>query len=136
MTLRAARPEQHPATIAHPLAIADPHLSVCHDDVTPTCPACDRSFAPTGRQQYCSGACRAAAYRARRDGPRPHVSVPRSQPRRPITVYECPDCGQRALGSQYCAECSSFMTRIGIGGACPNCDEPVAITELGHQVIE
>jgi hypothetical protein len=108
----------------------------CHDNVTTTCPVCNRSFAPTGRQRYCSGACRAAAYRARRDNPSPHVEVRRAQPRRPITIYECDSCGHRALGQQYCDNCNTWMSKLGIGGLCPSCDEPIAITELGHQVTE
>lgn len=57
------------------------------------------------------------------------MTVPTAQPRRPITVYEC-DCGARALGDQRCGECGLFMRRIGIGGSCPTCDDPVAIIEL------
>ncbi len=58
------------------------------------------------------------------------VTVPATQPRRPITVYECDNCGTRALGEQRCEDCATFMHRVGIGGHCPACDEPVAITEL------
>jgi DNA polymerase II large subunit len=46
-----------------------------------------------------------------------------------MTVYEC-DCGARAVGRQRCTECGTFMRRVGIGGACPHCDEPVAVVEL------
>lgn len=108
----------------------------CLDGVTITCPVCQHSFAPTGRQRYCSRACRAAAYRRRRDAARPALSLPKSQPRRPVTVYECPDCGARALGGQRCDTCQTFMRRVGIGGECPSCSEPVAVTELlGEEVI-
>ncbi len=108
----------------------------CHDGVTITCPLCQRRFSPVGRQAYCSDACRAAAYRRRRDAARPPVVVPAATPRRPITVYECDGCGTRAVGEQRCADCSTFMRRIGIGGCCPSCDEPVAVNELlGEEVI-
>ena len=84
-----------------------------------------------GRQSvYCSAACRMVAYRRRRNVPTP-VSVPAGQPRRPVTVYECEGCGSRALGEQRCDECGTFMRRIGFGGSCPHCDEPVALVELG-----
>ncbi|MGH9286161.1 MAG: hypothetical protein ACRD0M_10905, partial [Acidimicrobiales bacterium] len=67
---------------------------------------------------------------------RPPIVVPPAQPRRPITVYECDGCGARAVGEQRCADCSTFMRRIGIGGSCPHCDEAVAVSELlGEEVI-
>jgi hypothetical protein len=47
-----------------------------------------------------------------------------------LTVYECDGCGARALGRQRCTDCSTFMRRVGFGGACPLCDEPVAVADL------
>jgi hypothetical protein len=58
------------------------------------------------------------------------VVVPARMVRRPVTVYECDGCGARSLGSQYCEECRTFMRRVGFGGCCPACDEPVAIDDL------
>ena len=110
-----------------------PQTPSCHDTVTTICPVCGRKFTPLGRQAYCSGACRAAAYRRRRDGARPPVVVPTTQPRRPITVYECDSCGARDLGTQYCGDCHTFMRRVGVGGTCPSCFEAVAVTELLDQ---
>ena len=55
--------------------------------------------------------------------------LPASRPRKNSTVYECGDCGTRLLGAQRC-DCGTFMHRIGTGGLCPSCDEPVAIEEL------
>lgn len=100
------------------------------EDGTTHCPVCARGFTPTGRQAYCSTACRKTAFRRRQQQPGPVITVPTAQPRRPITIYECPDCGERLLGEQRCADCGTFTRRIGIGGCCPNCDEPVAITDL------
>ena len=40
------------------------------------------------------------------------------------------------MGEQYCAECSTFMSKVGIGGLCPSCGEAVSITELGHEVTQ
>jgi hypothetical protein len=102
----------------------------CHDTVTTACPVCGKAFVAVGRRTYCSDACRAAAYRRRRDGARAPVVVPPCQPRRPVTVYECDSCGSRAVGEQRCDECSAFMRRVGVGGACPCCDEPVAVVDL------
>ena len=99
-----------------------------------TCPVCQASFEPVGRQRYCSDRCRAVAYRRRRDD-RPAVPpIPKAQPRRPVTVYECPQCGTRQLGTQYCDECATFMTRAGYGGICPNCDQPLTFEELVEAV--
>ncbi|MBA3282397.1 MAG: hypothetical protein H0U29_09230 [Acidimicrobiia bacterium] len=106
-----------------------------HDGVTISCPVCAQPFAPNGRRRFCTDACRAAAYRRRRDAGQALVTVPAKRPRRPITIYECGDCGTRALGQQRCDECSTFMRRIGIGGLCPCCDEPIAIIELIDQEV-
>jgi hypothetical protein len=116
--------------------IDPPESPSCHDNVTMTCPICQRSFTPVGRQKFCSDGCRAAAYRRRRDARPASLVVPKSQPRRPITVYECDTCGARSLGEQRCADCATFMRKIGIGGNCPCCYEPVAVAELvGQEVI-
>ena len=106
-----------------------------HDPATMTCPLCQRSFSPLGRQRYCSDARRSAAYRRRRAAARPLITVPTARPKRPITVYECPDCGERALGQQRCADCSTFMRKVGPGGECPCCGEPIPLTELLDQEV-
>jgi len=31
--------------------------------------------------------------------------------------------------------CGTFARRVGIGGACPNCEEPVAISDLLDQAV-
>jgi hypothetical protein len=99
-----------------------------------TCPVCQRPFTPAGRQIYCCGVCRATAYRRRRETAHAPLIVPAA--RRPRTVYECDGCGARALGEQRCADCTTYLTcRVGIGGTCPCCDEPVAVTELLGQQL-
>jgi predicted RNA-binding Zn-ribbon protein involved in translation (DUF1610 family) len=103
------------------------------DPGTMRCPVCQDRFIPTGRQAYCSTACRKTAFRRRHHQPAAAVTVPTAQPRRPITVYECPDCGERLLGEQRCQACHTFTRRVGIGGSCPHCDEPVAINDLIDQ---
>jgi len=101
-----------------------------HDAVTTPCPACQHPFTPAGRRRFCSGACRALAYRRRRDAARAAIVIPDARPRRPATVYECGSCGGRALGNQRCDPCGTFMRRAGTGGCCPSCDEPITIAEL------
>jgi hypothetical protein len=121
----------------HDTVTTIPHTAApsCHDTVTMTCPICQQPFTPTGRQKFCSDACRAAAYRRRRDAGRPALTIPKNRPRRPITIYECDRCGTRALGDQYCPDCSTFMRKIGLGGECPHCAEPLAVTELLAQEV-
>jgi hypothetical protein len=101
-----------------------------NDGVTTLCPICQRAFVPRGRQQVCSAACRQALWRRR------HPSVPAgpallpARSARSVTIYECAACGTRYLGEQRCPECHQFCRRVGLGGRCPHCDEPVAVADL------
>lgn len=91
---------------------------------TMACPVCGTPFVASGRRRHCSTTCRQAAWRRRNAAPvEPLVA-------KPDTVYACPSCEARLLGEQYCEDCHRFMRRIGPGGLCPCCDEPIAITEL------
>lgn len=103
-----------------------------HDSVTMPCPACGQPFVPSGRRQWCSGACRAAGYRRRKQAAAPALILPAPAPRRPRTIYECDSCSSRTLGQQRCPDCGTFGRAVGIGGNCPHCDEPVAIIELAR----
>ena len=96
------------------------------------CLACGQQFTPSGRRRWCSDACKQAAYRRRATppAPAPAPALPAGRPKRPVTVYQCDECGYRALGNQRCDDCGTFMTAAGIGGLCPSCDEPVAISDL------
>ena len=109
---------------------AAPETPSRHDGVTMACPVCGRAFTPGGRRRFCSDACRATAFRRRRGGDPPVIVVPATVPRVPVTVYECDACGERAIGRQRCDGCSTFMRRVGIGGACPGCDEAITVREL------
>lgn len=95
-------------------------------DVTMKCLTCGTTFTASGRRQYCSDACRQAAWRHRQTRP-PHPAdpIPKTD-----TVYQCPDCETRYLGEQYCPECHTFCRRLGPGGLCPHCDDAVAISDL------
>jgi predicted amidophosphoribosyltransferase len=98
---------------------------------TAACPACGQPFTPAGRRLWCSDACRQAAWRQRHPvPPAPAAELPPPRPARDHTIYQCGDCGQRYLGQQWCHDCTRPCQRIGPGGTCPNCDEPVAINEL------
>jgi len=107
-----------------------------HGDRAPACPVCQRRFPPGGRRRFCSDACRKAAWRRRHQPPQASsVVVPPARPRRPITVYACPSCETRYLGEQRCGDCGVFCHRVGLGGACPHCDEPVAVADLIAQEV-
>lgn len=94
------------------------------------CPVCPRRFTPVGRQEYCSSVCRKRAFRARhRLAVTP--AVPAGASCRERTVYECPDCGQRQAGVQWCEDCVRPTRVAGLGGECPHCGEPVTAEDLG-----
>jgi len=96
--------------------------------VTMPCPVCGRSFTPVGRQRVCSAACRQLAWRRRHASSAPAPLPPRTTPA--ATVYLCPSCDTRFLGQQRCPDCGLFCRRVGPGGPCPHCDEPVALADL------
>lgn len=101
------------------------------DDATIPCPVCGTAFVVAGRRRYCSDRCRRTAWAHQRQSPpAPVVVAAPAGSRRPHTVYACDACGLRSLGEQRCEDCASFMRRIGLGGPCPNCDDPVAANEL------
>lgn len=129
LALRRAIDTTAPAAAS--AAVAGPSRD---DPATMRCPACQARFTPTGRQRYCSAPCRKTAFRRRHADPPATVLVPAARPRRQVTVYECPHCGQRLLGQQRCDDCATFARRVGPGGACPDCDAPVAVEDLldGH----
>jgi hypothetical protein len=115
----------------HDTANPDPH-PVRYDGVTmagmANCAWCGVAFAASGRRRFHSDACRQANYRARQatvaEAPGP------TAPRPDATVYQCPSCDQRYLGIRRCDDCNLFCRRVGPGGLCPNCDEPVAESDL------
>ena len=98
------------------------------------CPLCTAAL-PSSRARYCSAACRQAAYRRRQHAPAVQADALTAQLRRlgqlvAQTVYECSGCGQRSLGARRCDECRLFCRKLGLGGACPGCDELILIAEL------
>jgi hypothetical protein len=98
--------------------------AVRNDTETIACDVCGKAFKRSGRRLHCSDACRQAAWRRRSQAP--------SQPlvKKPDTVYLCPKCDTRLLGEQYCESCNTFAKKLGPGGECPCCCEPISITEL------
>jgi hypothetical protein len=46
------------------------------------------------------------------------------------TIYECPSCEERYVGEQRCPTCQLFCRALGVGGHCPDCDQPILLVEL------
>ncbi|MGQ0680036.1 MAG: hypothetical protein ACT4OM_10365 [Actinomycetota bacterium] len=95
-----------------------------------TCPVCKGTFAASGSKLFCGKLCKDTAYRRRKQSKSGPINVPPARPRRAITVYECDECGERSLGSQRCDQCRTFMRKLGLGGLCPHCEEPVTVFDL------
>jgi len=116
-------------TMAITTPAASPPRNDNRNDTAVTCPACGQPFTPAGRRRWCSDACRQAAWRQRHPAPDP-AARPAPPPARAATIYQCPECDQRYLGQQRCQDCATFCRRVGPGGPCPHCDEPVAVKDL------
>jgi hypothetical protein len=103
--------------------------------VTVPCPVCRTAFTPIRRQKYCTQACRQTAWRIRHPNSSspPAAVLPPATRRRDHTVYQCPSCGTRRLGQQWCPDCTHPALRVDLGGLCPHCDEPVTISDLTDQ---
>ena len=95
------------------------------------CAVCGKPLHGRADQRYCGHPCRQAAHRRRTSPPVNTPPVP--QARRGVrehTIYECGDCGQRLAGEQWCPECQRPCRRIGPGGSCPSCGDPITINDL------
>jgi len=102
-----------------------------NDGVTILCPVCRRRrFVPSGRKKVCSPACRQTLFRRRHAAAGGPLVVPPHRSRREATIYQCPSCEARYLGNQRCSDCNVFCQRVGPGGLCPECAEPIAIADL------
>ena len=45
-------------------------------------------------------------------------------------LYSDPELASRIATERRCPDCNLFTRRIGPGGSCPHCDEPVAQADL------
>jgi predicted nucleic acid-binding Zn ribbon protein len=99
------------------------------------CPLCAAPL-PSPRARYCSEACKQRAYRLRQaERTLPDLTALTRELQRvralmAHTLYECPTCGERYLGVQRCPDCQHFCRSLGLGGACPHCDQLLLATEL------
>jgi hypothetical protein len=107
-----------------------PTMPSGNGSVTDSCQVCGRPL-PAGRPRTtCSDACRQAKWRRRHQPPSTPAPLPAARPRKATTIYECDTCGTRQLATQYCGECRTFMRRLGGGGLCPSCCEPITFDDL------
>jgi hypothetical protein len=101
----------------------------------PSCPVCQTPIT-AARARYCSDACKQRADRLRQTDGTPldrNALTADLRSRQALvtrTVYECPICEVRFLGDQRCPDCNTFARRLGLGGLCPHCDDPVTLAEL------
>ena len=103
---------------------SEPHCLVCAADL------------PSRRARYCSDACKQRAYRLRQadltvtDTASLVTEFKRRADLLAHTIYECPDCGERFVAEQRCPDCHRFCRKLGLGGCCPDCQQPVLLAEL------
>lgn len=101
----------------------------------PGCLVC-RAGLPSRRARYCSDACRQRAYRLRQvdltvtDTASLVAELKRRAALLAHRLFECPACGELSLGEQRCPDCNRFCRLLGLGGACPSCDQPILLAEL------
>ena len=104
---------------------------------TRPCLLCGEPVPRVGRRRYCYGrACRERAYRLRQQPDQQAVTaaltIHLKQQQRLLehTIYSCSRCEQRFLGQRRCPDCQVWCKKLGLGGLCPDCDEPVLVGEL------
>lgn len=89
------------------------------------CQLCGQPLTGRGGKRWCSTVCRQRAWRLAKAAPVAPRVVAKSD-----TVYECDECEARYLGEQRCPDCNIWCRRLGAGGSCPHCGEPVAIIDI------
>ena len=125
------RPDDIPARYGSRYGSPDPTDAQPHR----SCPVCQTPIT-SARARYCSDAGKQRAYRLRQPDTTPvdlaalTADLRSRQALAARTVYECPTCEARFLGEQRCPDCHVFCRRLGLGGLCPHCDDPVTLAEL------
>jgi hypothetical protein len=120
---------------ASPVRYGSRYGSEPGDGGEPRCPVC-ATLLPSRRARYCSDACKQRAYRLRQgESPAADTAALAAELKRlgelvAHTLYECAECGERYLGERRCPDCNRFCRVLGLGGACPHCDQPILLAEL------
>ena len=100
------------------------------------CLVCGSGFQGAGRGRYCSRGCQQQAYRLRQMPIKSALltalaaQLHERQQLLGQTVYECPRCEQRLVAQRRCPDCNLMCRKLGLGGCCPHCDEPLLVLEL------
>lgn len=135
---RTSRPDDIPVRYGSRYGSSDATDARSHR----ACPVCQTALT-SPRARYCSDACKQRAYRQRQaDGTLLDLDALTAdlRSRRALivrTVYECPSCETRFLGEQRCPDCHTFCRRLGLGGPCPHCDDPLTLAEvLGLEEVQ
>jgi hypothetical protein len=126
-------PDARPDTPSHDDTTTTPPTTIptsAPRPYSPLCPICWTPFTRARRRRYCSDNCRKTAWARRHATTALAPPIPLPGTRRDRTIYACPSCDTRYHGQQRCPDCGTFCTRVGPGGSCPHCDEPVALTDL------
>lgn len=124
-----------PPAVGSPVRYGSRYGSEPTTGTAPRCPVCKASL-PSRRARYCSDACRQRAYRLRQvdltgtDTASLVTELTRRADLLAHRLFECPACGERYLGDQRCSDCNRFCRLLGLGGACPACDQPILLAEL------
>jgi len=50
-------------------------------------------------------------------------------------IYECPNCETHHVDERRCPDGNLFCRRVGTGGTCPHCDEPVTRADLIQEEV-
>ena len=99
------------------------------------CMVCGKSLVDT-RAKVCSAAHRQLAYRLRQrrplvsNGPDLRRELQRQRRLTAHTLYECPNCQERFVRERRCPSCRLFCRSLGLGGHCPECDQPILLADL------
>ena len=129
----------HPANA--PVRYGSRYGSGLSTDSEPRCLVCMTTLS-SRRASYCSDACKQRAYRLRRidvtatDAELLATELKRLGELVAQTIYECPDCGERFVAERRCPDCHRFCRKLGLGGCCPDCQQPVLLAELLGQPAE
>ena len=125
-----------PEPVADAMRDGSRYASVPTPQSVAGCLVCGASLTDA-RARFCSPAHRQLAYRLRRPkspnaSTESHIQqqLRRQQRLTAHTVYECPQCQDRFVGERRCPECHPFCRSLGLGGSCPECDQPILLTDL------
>jgi ribosomal protein L32 len=111
------------------------YASSSNEAAAPGCLVCGAALSDS-RAKFCSAAHKQLGYRMRQraravpEEPDLRRRLQRQRRLTAHTVYECPTCSERFVGERRCPSCQLFMRAIGLGGHCPECEQPVLLSDL------